>query len=162
MSATTFPLPSVARHAARLKDMFRFGRSRATRRQEDAYTAQLAKDVLSRDDSRVKAVEHVVSLVVDIARRGTEEDAAAIGEALIAIARVEWAAANPAPGAPRLSRAEAHMAEERAQGDRENAEVAMSNFPTLGNMLRFLGADAAYERAARELREAVRREVAAQ
>lgn len=158
-TTTTSYRAVVARHAARIKDAFRFGFSRTTRPQSE-YVRSLKKSVLSSE--RCQAVELVCALVVDLAQRGELEEATSIGEHLIATARVEHASANPATDAPILSRAEAHIAEERAQGEKENAETAMSNFPTLSNKLRFLAADAAYERAAKQFRTAVQREVANQ
>lgn len=162
---TAIALPSttnlravVSRHSARLKEALRRARSLAARRQESEYARNVAKAVLSSEKS--KAVEQVVTLVVDIAQRGTLEDAEAIGRALVAIARVEWAGAHPGVTGTQMSRAEAHLLEQEAQGKRETAEARMSEFPGLGNFLAFLAADAEYERAARLLRQAVQAEVA--
>ena len=148
---------AVARHAERLKECFRWARSRATRKQENEYTRQLAKDVLSSD--RRKSIEHVCALVVDIAQRGSLEDAEAIGQSLIAIARSEHAAAHPGKDVE-LSRAEAHIAEEQAEGDVEICETRMALEPSTTNLIAFLAASARHARARRELDAAVRRDLA--
>lgn len=160
VSNSTNRQASVSRHAKSVKEALRRGRTFADRRQDDERARNIAKKVLSSD--RSKAVEYVVTLVVDIAHRGSLEDAEAIGQHLIAIARSEHAAAHPDGTRVQLSRAEAMLAEEAAEGDVEQAETALALEPTLGNMLRYLGASARHSRARRDLDEAVRREVAAQ
>lgn len=160
IASTTNLQASVARHAASLKAALRRAFSlvdgRGTARPQSKYIAGVKKSILSSE--RCKAIELVLACVIDLARRGSLEDATAIGEHITAIARAEWAAMHHGADRP-LSRAEAHIAEQKAQGEKENAEVAMTNFPSISTMLRFLAADAAYERAARDLRMAVQREV---
>lgn len=160
MAATTFPLSAVERHTKRLRELFKWGGARANERkpQHDDYVIQLRKDVLSRD--RSKAIEHVVSLVVDIAQRGSIDDAEAIGQALIAIARSEHAAANREERRVMLSRAEALLAEEAAEAAVEQAETSLALFPTLGNHLKYLALSAEHSRARRNLDDVVQRDIA--
>lgn len=156
MPTTTNKSAAVARHAERVKQTLRFARSRATATQTDPYTRQLAKDTLSRDRSR--CIEQCVALVVDVAQRGSLEDAEAIGLELLAIARAEWGAAHPEERDVQLSVEEAHMLEEHAEGLVEEMETAMAHTPTLTNRLKYLATAAAHTRARRELDAAVRRE----
>lgn len=152
---------TVRRHAATLKDALRRSRSLAKKKQTDPYVTQLAKDALSRE--RSKCVFQVTALVVDLAMRGSLEDAEAIGLHLSAIARAEHAAAHPDGQPVELSIQEAHLAEERAEGAVEEAETGMAHNPgSLSHELAYLSAAAVHQRARRELDAAVRRSVAKQ
>lgn len=144
--AATF-MRAVVRHAGRMKDTLRWARSRTKSPQSIDYVKVTAKAVLS--GKQCKAVEIVTALVIDIAQRGELGDAESIGQHLTAIARAEYAAAHPTERAPLLSFAEASIAEERAQGEMENAEEALKHFPTLTNRLRLIAASKNYERAKR-------------
>lgn len=153
--------PVVVRHAETLRDALRRSRSLATAKQTDPYVSQLAKDALSRE--RSKCVLQVTALVVDLAQRGSLEDAESIGLHLCAIARSEHAARHPDGRIVELSIQEAHLAEERAEGAVEEAETAMAHNPdSLSHQLAYLSAAAVHERARRALDAAVRRSVAAQ
>ena len=155
---TTIPHLAVERHASRLKDVIRYVRSRCTLKQVGDVARNVAKAVLS--SRRSRAIEQVVTLVIDVAQRGTLEEAEAIGLELVAIARTEYAAAHPSERPAQLSIDEASIAEQAAQGERECAEKAMDLFPTTTNRLRFLAASRRYEAAAKVLDDAVRRELA--
>lgn len=158
---TTGPTPVVARHAETVKSAFRRSRSLTTAKQADPYVTQLAKDALSRD--RSKCVLHVTALVVDLAQRGSLEDAEAIGLHLQAIARAEYAATHPDGRVVELSIQEAHLAEERAEGIAEEAETGMAHNPgSLSHQLAYLSAAAVHQRARRDLDAAVRRSVTEQ
>lgn len=158
---TTGPAPVVARHAETVKSAFRRSRSLATEKQVDPYVTQLAKDALSRD--RSKCVLQVTALVVDLAQRGSLEDAEAIGLHLCAIARSEHAARHPDGRIVQLSIQEAHLAEERAEGIVEEAETGMAhNADSLSHQLAYLSAAALHTRARRDLDAAVRRSVTEQ
>lgn len=159
MPSTTSVASAVSRHARRLKDAFRFVRSRATRKQDDEYTRGIAKACLSSEKS--KAIEHVTTLIVDIARRGELAEAESLGHEFIAIARAEYLASHPTEQTRQLSVDEAGLAEQAAQGERECAEKAMDLFPTATNKLRFLASSLKYSAAAGALDAAVRRELAA-
>lgn len=156
-TTTTFGA-AVARHTATLKDILRAAFSRTGKPQSD-YIRRLKKAVLS--SLRCKAVEILVAFVVDLAHRGSLEEAEGIGLQLAAIARAEYASAHPGETEVQLSFAEASIAEESAQGEMENAEEMLKHFPTLTNRLRLLAASGKYERAKRARDEAVRRQVAA-
>lgn len=152
---TTNAHAAVSRHAASLKQTIRGARSRATVKQADEYTRNVAKAVLSSE--RTRAVEQVVALVVDVAQRGSLEDAEAIGLHLAAIARAEHAAARPMEIRGVLSVPEAHALEEHAEGAVEEAETAMAHHPgSASHYLNYLTAAAAHTRARRQLDEAVR------
>lgn len=162
LSSTTILSASVARHAASLKAALRRafslidGRGKAV--PQSKYISRLKKAVLS--SLRCKAVEIVCALVVDLARRGSVEEAEAIGHHLVAIARAEHAAAYGA--GVQLSVSEAQLLEEEAEGVVERAEMAMAQNPnSLSHKLAYLAAAAAHQRARKLLDEAVRREVAA-
>lgn len=156
--STTTWRDAVVRHSRHLKDVLRFARSRAGRKQDDEYTRSLAKSVLSSE--RSKCIEQVVSLVLDVAKRGTIEDAESIGHALVAIARAEWAASHTNQPA-RLSVEEAHLIEERTEGDVEQAETAMAHHPgSLTHYLAYLRTAAVHTAARRDLDDAVRRSAA--
>lgn len=157
MNTITLTTPVVVRHAETLKSALRraFG---LTRIPQSKYISSLKKSVLS--SVRCKAVEIVCALVVDLARRGSVEDAEAIGLHLAAIARAEHAAVHGA--GVQLSLAEAHQLEEQAEGLCEEAETAMAHHPgSLSHRLAYLAAAAGHERARKVLNDAVRREVAA-
>lgn len=160
-NTTTGASPVVARHAETVKSAFRRSRSLAKAKQEDPYVTQLAKDALSRD--RSKCVLQVTALVVDLAQRGSLEDAEAIGLHLCAIARAEYASAHPEGVTVELSISEAQLAEERAEGAVEEAEMSMAQNPgSLKHQLDYLSAAAVHQRARRDLDAAVRRSVANQ
>jgi acetate kinase len=148
----------VARHANRLRELLRRARSNATHKQDNEYARNVAKAILSSDKS--KALEQCVALVIDVAQRGSCEEAEAIGQHLVAIARSEHAAAHPDQRVVQLSRSEAQLAEEHSEGKVEEAELAMALNPSLANNLAYLAASAEHTRARRVLDEAVRREVA--
>lgn len=149
----------VSRHAAGLKDALRSARSRTHMKQTDEYSRSVAKKVLSSTES--KAVEHVMTLVIDLAQRGSLEDAESIGLSLAAIARAEYSVAHPDAARQLPTRDEAAMAEEEAQGVRELAEKAMDLDPrNVSKRLAFLAASARYSQAARTLDEVVRNELA--
>lgn len=159
LASTTASTPAVVRHAASIKDALRRAFS-LTRVPQSKYIDRLKKSVLS--SVRCKAVEIVCALVVDLARRGSVEDAEAIGLHLSAIARAEHAAAHPEASQVQLSRAEAQIAEEHAEGLVEECETRLSLYPTLSNRLAYLAASAEHTRARQQLDAAVRREVAAE
>lgn len=157
METTTTLASAVSRHAQRLRETFRYVRSRTTRPQDCETTRNIAKACLSSEKS--KAIEHVVAMTVDIARRGTAEDAEAVGLALVAIARAEWAAVNQA--GPQMSVQEAQLAEEEAEGLVNRAEMDMAHNPgSATHALRYLSAASTHQRARRELDAAVRRQLA--
>lgn len=157
LQPTTSIAAAVGRHAATLKDILRRAFSR-TAAPQSAYIRNVKKAVLS--SIRCRAVELVVALVIDLARRGSLEEAEAVGAHLTAIARAEYAAAHPEAVQVQLSRAEAQIAEEHAEGLVEEAETRLSLFPTLSNRLAYLAASAEHTRARQQLDAAVRREVA--
>lgn len=151
----------MVRHAETVRDALRRSRSLAKAKQTDPYVTQLAKDALSRD--RSKCVLQVTALVVDLAQRGSLEDAESIGLHLCAIARSEHAATHPDGRKVELSIQEAHLAEERAEGAVEEAETGMAhNSDSLSHQLAYLSAAAKHQRARRDLDAAVRRSVAEQ
>lgn len=147
----------VARHAALTKDLVRAGRSRARRPQQNPYVAQLAKDLLSREGAPRRAFDQVASLIADLAHRGRLEDAESIGLMYVAIARFEHQKEHGA--GPALTRAEAHLAEEEAEGAVELAETAFAHEPTVGNYLAYLIRSAAHVRARLQLDDVIRREL---
>lgn len=150
-STTAFPA-AVARHASTLKDLFRRAFSRTTVPQSD-YIRRLKKSVLS--SIRCRAVEIVTALVIDLAHRGSLEEAEAIGLHLAAIARAEH------PGSdPELTLAEAKIAEATLEGDCNAAEDRMLLDPTLTNRLAYLAAAAKHAEARRVLDRAVRAAIA--
>lgn len=156
---STNPRAVVARHAKRVTETVQWARSRTTRKQTDEHARSVAKKCLS--SNRSKAIEYVVTLVVDAAQRGSLEDSEAIGLHLVAIARAEHAAANPETLTAQLSVKEAQMLEEAAEGDVEQAEMAMAqNEDSLSHQLRYLAAAAAHTRTRRQLDAAVRRAAA--
>lgn len=164
LRSSTAPEPAVsirqaiARHATRLKEIASWVRMRISRSGEQPeFVQEVARKVFN---DRSAALEHVVTLVVDAAHRGSLDEARAIGEQLIAIAQAEWGAAHPNGEITFLSRKEASIAEQAAQSAREESEGRMKDFPCLSNYMRFLADDAAYNRARRMQVEAVRREVA--
>lgn len=148
----------VSRYAGRIKDVLRYARGTADRKQTDEYARNVAKKCLSSD--RSKAIEYCVALVVDAAQRGTLEEAEAIGLELVAIARAEHAATHPAEPVARLSLAEAHLQAERAEGECDEAEAQMAHDPSVTNCLRYLAASARLTRAQRGLDDAARARVA--
>jgi hypothetical protein len=157
MTTTTTRAGAVARHAARLRETIRFAQSRASRQRDDEYARNVAKACLSSE--RSKAIEHVVVLTVDAARRGDLGAAEAIGLHLQAIARCEHAAVHGE--GPQLSVQEAQLLEEEAEGEVERAEMAMAQNPTsLSHALVYLTAASKHERARRDLNAAVRRQIA--
>lgn len=147
----------VSRHASTLKNALRHAFARTTVPQGD-YIRALKKAVLS--SIRCRAVELVVALVVDLAHRGSVEEAEGIGLQLAAIARAEHASVHGTP--TRLSIAEAQLLEEEAEGVVERAEMAMAQNPgSLSHRLAYLAAAGAHERTRKVLNDAVRRENAA-
>lgn len=118
----------------------------------------VAKAVLS--SRRSRAIEQVVTLVIDVAQRGSLEEAEAIGLELVAIARAEYAAAHPSERLAQLSIDEASIGEQLAQGERECAETAMNLHPTPTNRIRYLAASAKHSTAVKALDDAVRRDLA--
>lgn len=166
-SPTTLPVPvaspmafrrTVARHTETLKSYLRQARARTSAAQSVEWTRNIAKAVLS--SLKCKAVEMLVALVVDAARRAdAPEHAEQVGLHLAAIARSEWAASHPERG-PRLSVREAHILEERYEGVCDEAEAQMAHEPTLAHRMRYLAASAELARARQMLDDAVRREVA--
>lgn len=144
----------VSRHAARVKETIRAGRSRATIKQSWDFVRNLAKKVLT--SGRSQCIEHTTALIIDLAHRGHLEDAEAIGHEFIAIARAEHAAKHGEP--VQLSVDEAHIAEEIAEGEVEVAETAMARANTPTNRIRYLQLAARHERARTALDAAVRRE----
>lgn len=144
---------TVARHAASLKDVLRFARSRATKQQTVEYVRALAKSVLS--SIRCKAVEIVVALVVDLAQRGSLEDAESVGLQLAAIARAEHPSTDP-----ELSIAEAQIAEQLCEGDCNAAESRMAYAPSISNLLAYLASSARHRESRRVLDAAVRKAIA--
>lgn len=150
---------TVARHAASLKDVLRIARQRATAKQGVEWCRNIAKAVLS--SVRCKAVDLLVALVVDAARRSdSPEHAEQIGLHLAAIARAEWAATHPEREAPQLSVREVQLLEEHYEGICDEAETAMAYEPSLANRMRYLAASAELTGVRRRLDEAVRRELA--
>lgn len=110
--------------AAAIRDAINVGRTNAVAVQRDEYVRQLAKD-FKRD--RCVADRQLTAFVVDIALRGSLEDAMEVGERLIEAACMAHEAAHP-------ERAEApfvelHLAEERAEGEAEEAETRMAHHP---------------------------------
>lgn len=164
MTAFAFPTTTafsatVARHANTLKEQLRFWRARAPIQQRtNSQASEIAKKVLSSEKSA--AVEHVVGLVVDLAQRGSLADAESVGLSLAAIARAEWAAAHPAQRRVQLSREEAAIAEEQAEGVMESAETVLHMDPTnQSKRLALLAASATYKEALR-IRDEVERALA--
>lgn len=149
----------VRRCADTLRDIFRAARSRATSIQDDEYARNAAKKCISTERSR--ALEFVTALVVDLGRRCAHaEDAEAPGLYLAAVGRSAWADAHPNHHAPQLSRDEARIAEQIAQGEAENAEKAYDIDPSVGNAHRLLAASGKYVAAVKARDEAVRRDLA--
>ena len=157
--STTTPTDTVARHAASLRSAIGWAWSRCTAKQDNPSATNLYRDAVTRDELRSKCLEQVCTLVIDIARRGTLEDAESIPLHLSAIARAEWASANPDGTQVELSVAEAHIAEEIAEGACDAAETRMCYDPSLSNRLAYLASLAALKRAQRDLELAVRRQV---
>jgi hypothetical protein len=150
-STSESPSSLVPRASALVKDAIREGRSRCTRGTQPQYIEQLAWDALNPQRSRSKCVEQFLAFVVDIAQRGELVDAEEIGLRVIALARE----ASP-DKTPELSFAEAHMAEERAEGETEDAEIAMVHRPTRANYDRFLRSSAVHTSKRRDLEDVVR------
>jgi hypothetical protein len=158
MQSSTSRTTLVSRYATRLRDALRFVRARCTRKQNDEYTRNLAKKTLT--SKQCKSIEHIVAFVVDVAQRGTLENACAIGETLVAIARAEHASTHG--WRPQLSLDEAKIAEQLAQGELENAEKALDLDPkNVTKMLALLAASAKYDCAQRERDKLVRAQVVA-
>lgn len=155
LSPTTNPRASVVRHTATVLDMIRAAWARCKKPQ-----TMLAKDLFRQ---RYKAVEHVLAVIIDIAQapETTLDDVENIGLAICAVVRAEHAATHGWP--VRMTRPEASIAEQIAQGERENAEKALDLDPNnRSKQLAFLTASAKYSCAARRLDEAVRRQVVEQ
>jgi hypothetical protein len=160
MSAATVPARRVANHAQLMKETLRSSRSRAQVPQSNPYVAQLAKDLLSRESAATRrGVEQVAALVSDLAHRGTLGDAQAVGYMYLAIAEYEYERTHPGETAAMLSEAEAHIAEERAEGQVEEAETVMARFPTTANRLDYLSKCAEHLRTIHQLNRAVRANV---
>lgn len=134
---------AVQRHAASFRDTLRWAWSRATRRQHNGYVSQLARNAFGK---RVKCIEQTVAIVVDIAQRGTLEDAEAIGNHLVAIARAEHPSTDP-----QLSLVEAKIAESMAQGECDAAEDRMMSEPSITNLLAYRAAGSRHAEARRVL-----------
>lgn len=145
----------VHRYAGPFRDAIKQARSRVTMTQVDEYARNVAKKTLPADP-RSEALEYVVALVVDLAQRGTLEDAESVGHHLTAIARAEYGSRHPV--GVQLSEEEAHLAEELAEGEVEVAETAMARNPgSISHKLAYLVAAAKHTAARRVLDESVRR-----
>lgn len=159
LPSPTNPMSLVARATATMKEIVRACRSRATRHQQWEYARTVAKANLSSD--KAHAFEHVMALVVDLGHRSDHpENAEAPGLYLAAVGRSAWADAHPNHHAPQLSRDEARIAEQIAQGEAENAEKAYDIDPSVGNAHRLLAASGKYVAAVKARDEAVRRDLA--
>lgn len=141
----------VATGSTAIKDAILAARSRATKTQRDDYVRQLAKDLTR---ARTKCVEQIVALVIDIADRGSLEDAEEIGRQLLTIAREAHQTRHQ-----RIRRTfqEIHVAEVRALSEAKEAELALLYEPTLANEERYLVKSARASRWRRQLDGAVRR-----
>jgi hypothetical protein len=152
---------AVQRYAPGVKDAIRAVRCRLTgRAQGDPYLTPIAKSILSYSPSRSAAIEHVLAFVIDAAWRGDLADAEQLGRELQGIARVEYERRHPSM---QLTLAEAHAAEQRAEGIKNDAETALiharradGTYPR-AEIVAFLAADAVYDVAARRLGDTVRR-----
>lgn len=162
MPTTTFTA-TVVRRARLMKDALRSARSRTEQPQTDPYIRGLAKEILSREDQpRRRAVEQVCALVDDLAHRGSLEEAESIGYLFVAIAQHSHAALAGALSVS-IDIATAHMAEECAEADVEQAECAMAHPPhTISKYLAYLTASAAHIRARHQLDAVIRHAVIAE
>lgn len=151
-SPTTFRV-LVERHARTLKDIVRWVRDRCVLKQDAEYARNAAKANLSSDKS--KAIEQVIALIIDVAQRGSVENAAMIGEHFAAIAYAE----HPDPTVE-LSLTEAHILEEQAEGEVEVWETKMARDSSATNILGYLGAAARHSAARRQLNRAAREDLA--
>lgn len=142
----------MVRRASVVKDAIRRERARAPRGTSNDYVTQLAKDALTK--GRSKCVEQVVAFVVELAQRGQLEGAVLIARELQFAARAEYERLHPAR---ELTLAEAHIAEECAEGAAEEAETAFVHSPTRGNADRYLAASVVHVTARERLDDVVRR-----
>lgn len=150
-------MAALERHTKRAKDTLGWLYTATVRaRKRVPYAVSMQKAVLS--GKQCKAVQIVQLLNMDIAHGvKTPEEAEQFGLALAATARSEWAAAHPDQHTAQLSVREAHLLEERCEGQCDEAEAAMAHEPTFSTYTRYLSASAALSAARRELDRAVRR-----
>lgn len=130
------------------------GRTNAGGLQRDEYVRQLAKD-FNRD--RSKADKQIAAFVVDIAVRGTLEDALEVGLRLVELARLAHDSAN-LPTAD-LPFADLHIAEEQAEGEVDTAEAILSHHDCLSAKEEYLRKSSAHGERRAALDRAVRRDV---
>jgi hypothetical protein len=140
--------------AESIRDAIGTGRQNAVGVQRDEYVRQLAKD-FNRD--RSKADKQIAAFVVDIAVRGTLEDALEIGLRLLELARMAHEEANPAP--IELPFADLHIAEEQAEGVVDTAEAVLSHHDCLSAKEDYLRKADAYSEIRAAMDRAVRRDV---
>lgn len=148
---TTNLRATVAHYANALRETVRSVRASAPRGTGDPAVRQLAKDYLSRP--REKGIEHIVALIVDQARRGDLVGAERIGRELIGIARLEYRRVQDVTP---VSLAEAHRAEEHAEGLLDEAECALAYERSPANVERLLERSAAYHIAREQLDDCAR------
>lgn len=119
-------------------------RSLTSETQRDERVRQLAKHELT--THAAKAVERVRALVIDAVDRGSPlEECEEVLQLLLADVRAAYAAKH---GAQReMTLAEAHQAEEVAEGEKEAAETAYAYAKTPANATRLLIAVARHRRA---------------
>lgn len=148
---------TVTQASARLRDAIRAARSRINHRERpsDAYTMGVAKAALG--DRRSKCIEHITALVVDVAQRGSLEDAESIAIALRQVARDAFHRTHPARTE---SYADAWQHESAAQHRVDACERAFAMDPSESNEFRYVAAQAVYVVAQERLHDAMRREVA--
>lgn len=137
---------------------FRRARSLTTSKQTNEQARQLAKNELTRNQT--KAVERILLLIADAVQRGAPlEEVETVPLLLLAQAREEYATKHGAPLA--ISRADAHQMEEEAEGEMEEAETAYAYNPSIANATRLLIAQAKHRRMVEQFGQVVRRDLVA-
>lgn len=161
LPAGTKPAILVARAAATFCDLLRAARARANahRTQTWEYVRNVAKRNLS--SVRGAALVQTTALAVDLGQRSEHpENAEQPFLYLAAVARSAWAESHPGTRATHLSRDEARIAEQIAQGEAENAEKRYDLDESVTNAHALLDASARYVAAVRARDEAIRRDLA--
>jgi predicted transcriptional regulator len=137
------------------------GRSRATGVQKDRRIQHLAADTAR---GRNRCIEQTVALLMDLATRGELDDAKEVLRRMeagcdLAHERREGLGVR---GARVLTFADIHVAEERAEGEAEEAEILAAHQPTTGNLARLLTASAKHRTLRARLETFIRRHVVAE
>lgn len=154
---TDRPIPvahlQLVRDEAELRDSVR-RQTRAipkTRAPRDRYAKNLRRDLLAPSKSRRGLFRQLVALAQDAYSRGAPEtDVEDLGETYVAMVR-RWYRQRRGAKLPTL--AEAHHAEEAAQGPREAAETHLAYERSPSAARQFLHAAAVHRAADRELCE---------